>query len=203
MMQFEVAPHRMALINVDIQNVFVEMAANSLEVVGRINRLAAACRSLGMPVIHVRHAHPAGADTGLLGELFPSVRDGMLERTSQTAAFHESLIIERKDQRLEKPHFGAFHDTDLLERLEQLGADTIIITGIETNVCCETTAREAMVRDVRAFFISDATTTGGVPGLSVEAVQRASLATVGALFAQVTTTDQMIEWLLEANAATA
>ncbi|GAA2158564.1 ureidoacrylate peracid hydrolase [Humibacillus xanthopallidus] len=203
MIELEVDPRRMALLNVDIQNVFVEMAANSLEVVDRINRLAAVCRSVGIPVIHVRHAHPAGADTGLLGELFPSGRDGMLERTSQTAAFHESLVIEPGDQFLEKPHFGAFHDTDLLDRLERLGVDTIIITGIETNVCCETTAREAMVRDVRAFFISDAMTTGGVPGLSIEEVQRASLATVGALFAQVTTTDQMIDWLTEADAASA
>ena len=202
MIQLEVHPKRMALLNIDIQNVFVEMAAKSLEVVDRINRLAAVCRSVGVPVIHVRHAHAVGADTGLLGELFPSVREGMLENSSQTAAFHESLVIEPGDQLLEKPHFGAFHDTDLLQRLEKLGVDTIIITGIETNVCCETTAREAMVRDVRAFFISDATTTGGVPGLSVEEVQRASLATVGALFAQVTTTDEMIGWLTEAADST-
>ena len=80
-----------------------------------------------------------------------------------------------------------------------LGVDTVIITGIETNVCCETTAREAMVRDVRAFFISDATTTGGVPGLDVAEVQRASLATVGRFFAQVATVDEMIGWITSAT----
>ena len=202
-MQFEVAPRRMALVNIDIQHVFVEMAADGRVVTERINRLAEVCRAAGIPVIHVRHAVPAEADLGILGEMFPPVRDGMLERTSETAAFHESLVIDPSDQLLEKPHFGAFYDTDLEARLEALGVDTIIITGIETNVCCETTAREAMVRDIRTFFLSDGTTTGGVPGLEVAEVQRASLATVGTFFAQLATVDEMIGWITEASALTA
>ena len=68
----------------------------------------------------------------------------------------------------------------------------MIVGGIETNVCCETTAREAMVRDLRALFLSDGTTTAGVPGLTVEEVQRASLATVGQFFAEVLTVDEAI-----------
>ena len=202
-MQFEVVPARMALVNIDIQHVFVEMAVDGRLVTERINRLAGVCRAAGIPVIHVRHAVPPDADLGLLGEMFPPVREGMLERTSDTAAFHESLVIEPADQFLEKPHFGAFYDTDLQARLEALGVDTIIITGIETNVCCETTAREAMVRDIRTFFVSDGTTTGGVPGLEVAEVQRASLATVGTFFAQVATVDEMIGWITEASAVTA
>jgi ureidoacrylate peracid hydrolase len=191
-MQFEVAPHRMALVNIDVQNVFVEMAADGPAVAGRVNRLADVCRAAGIPVIHVRHAVAVGADLGILGEQFDAVREGMLERTSRTAAFHPDLVIDPSDQLLEKPHFGAFHGTDLEERLAALGADTIIITGIETNVCCETTAREAMVRDIRVLFVSDATTTGGVPGLTVDEVQRASLATVGTFFAEVVTVDALV-----------
>lgn len=197
-MQFEVVPARMALLNIDIQNVFVESAFDGLEVTHRINRLAQVCRDAGIPVIHVRHAVPAGADLGIFGEMFPGVED-MLERTSHSAAFHEALVLEPTDHLLEKPHFGAFHDTDLLARLDVLGVDTVIITGIETNVCCETTAREAMVRDVRAFFISDATTTAGVPGMDVAEVQRASLATVGRFFAQLATVEEMVGWITAAT----
>ena len=58
-----------------------------------------------------------------------------------------------------------------------------------------------MGRDVRAFFISDATTTGGVPGLEVAEVQRAALATVGTIFAQVATIDEMISWIRAASAS--
>ncbi|WP_256792957.1 cysteine hydrolase family protein [Terrabacter sp. Ter38] len=182
----------MALVNIDVQNVFVEMAVDGLAVAQRINRLAAACRAAGIPVIHVRHAVAADADLRILGEQFDVVREGMLERSSQTAAFHPDLVIDPSDQLLEKPHFGAFYDTHLEERLGRLGVDTIIVTGIETNVCCETTAREAMVRDIRVLFVSDATTTGGVPGLSVDEVQRASLATVGTFFAELVTADELV-----------
>ena len=58
-----------------------------------------------------------------------------------------------------------------------------------------------MVRDVRAFIISDATTTGRAPDLEVAEVQRAALATVGTFFAQVSTNDEMISWIRAASAS--
>jgi len=58
---------------------------------------------------------------------------------------------------LEKPRFGAFHAAHLELLLRARGIDTLIITGIATNVFCETTAREAAVRDFRVFFLSDGT----------------------------------------------
>jgi ureidoacrylate peracid hydrolase len=201
MVRFAVVPARMALVNIDIQNCFVEGAApDGIAVLERVNRLARVCRAAGIPVFHVRHALPAGADTGLLGEMFPIVADGFLDRDSEGAALHAALEVEPGDILLEKPHFGAFHDTDLRDQLRDRGVDTIVITGIETNVCCETTAREAMVRGLRVFFLSDATTTGGVPGLSREEVQRASLATVGQFFAQLATVEEMIGQITDALA---
>ena len=203
MVQFSVLPDRMALVNVDIQNCFVEGSApDGMAVVDRVNRLAQVCRAAGIPVFHARHTLPEGADPGVLGEILPIVRDGFLDPDSHTAAFHESLVRDPRDILLEKPYFGAFHDTDLEMQLRARGVDTIIITGIETNVCCETTAREAMVRGFRVFFLSDGTTTGGVPGLSRDAVQRASLATLGMFFAQIATVDEMISWISGAPAIT-
>jgi ureidoacrylate peracid hydrolase len=124
-------------------------------------------------------------DPGLLGEIFAVVREGPLDRDGERAAFHTSLHISPEHMLLEKPHFGAFHHTGLELLLHRLGRETIIITGIETKLCCETTGREVLLRDFRVFFMSDATGTGGVPGRSREEVQRASLATVGRFFAQV------------------
>jgi len=203
MVQFSVLPDRMALVNVDIQNCFVEGSApDGMAVLERVNRLAHVCRQAGIPVFHARHTLRAGADPGVLGEIFPIVRDGFLDPDSHTASFHDNLVRDPRDILLEKPHFGAFHDTDLEMQLRALGVDTIIITGIETNVCCETTAREAMVRGFRVFFLSDGTTTGGVPGLSRDEVQRASLATLGMCFAQIATVDEMINWISGAPAIT-
>ena len=59
-----------------------------------------------------------------------------------------------------------------------------------------------MVRGFRVFFLSDGTTTGGVPGLSRDEVQRASLATLGMCFAQIATVDEMISWISGAPAIT-
>ena len=200
MVAFAVTPGRMALVNVDIQNCFVEGSApESAAVVERINRLADVCRIAGIPVVQVRHAVPAGSDLGVLAEIAPIVNDGLLDSDSDTAAYHADLVLSPGDILLDKPHFGAFHDTELEQLLRRRDIDTIIITGIETNVCCETTAREAMVRDFRVFFMSDGTTTGGVPGLTRDEVQRASLATLGLLFAQVISVQEMVRKIEQAS----
>ena len=73
--------------------------------------------------------------------------------TPEAAALHKELVVDPADILLEKPRYGAFHATDLEMILRTHGIDTLIITGIATNVCCETTAREAMVRDFRVFFL--------------------------------------------------
>ena len=192
MAEFVVARGRTALLSIDLQNCFVEGAApRGVVVVDAVNRLARACRSAGMPVFQVRHALHAPSDAGLLDEMFPGVF-AMLDVNAGTAAWHEAVEVDPTDVLLDKPHFGAFHGTDLEAQLRSRGVDTVIIAGIETNVCCETTAREAMVRDLRVLFMSDGTTTGGVPGMTVEDVQRASLATVGTFFAEVATVDETI-----------
>ena len=115
-----------------------------------------------------------------------------------------SAFGDPRDILLEKPRFGAFHGTDLELILRSLGIDTIIITGIATNVCCETTAREATVRDLRVFFLSDGTTTFDMGGFSAAELQQATCATLGFLFAQVLTVDEMIRKLslLNPSAAT-
>ena len=201
MAEFVVVPDRMALLSIDLQNCFVEGSApRGLEVLGRVNRLAVTCRSAGMPVFHVRHALALDDDVGVLGEMFPGVEE-MLDRDSVTAALHPALVVDERDVLLEKPHFGAFHGTNLDQQRRARGIDTVVVAGIETNVCCETTAREAMVRDFRVLFMSDGTTTGGVPGLSVEEVQTASLATVGMFFAQVLTVDEMIDRITATSTA--
>jgi ureidoacrylate peracid hydrolase len=191
MVEFAVVPERTALLSIDLQNCFVAGSEpRGEQVLARVNGLARVCRAAGIPVVHVRHALASTDRSGVLGEIFPGVEE-LLDRDSETAALHPDLDVDERDLLVEKPHFGAFHGTDLEARLRALAVDTVIVAGIETNVCCETTAREAMVRDFRVLFLSDGTTTGGVPGLSVDEVQRASLATVGMFFAEVLTVDEV------------
>jgi nicotinamidase-related amidase len=203
MVDFPVIPQRTALLNVDMQNCFVYgssiAAPDGLVIEERINRLAAACRSAGILVIHTSIVMRSdGSNRGVLDKFSPPVRGGILDKGSESAALHSGLVIEAGDILLEKPRFGAFYGTDLELILRSRGIDTLIISGVATNVCCETTAREAAVRDFHVFFLSDGTATAGMGEASADELQRATCATLGFLFAQVLTVDEMIRKIEEA-----
>ncbi|MEZ4731550.1 MAG: isochorismatase family cysteine hydrolase [Caldilineaceae bacterium] len=203
-MNFAVEPQRMALINVDMQNCFVHnspiAAPDGLALLARINQLAAVCRAAGIPVIHTSHVvRPDGSNMGLLAEIEP-VKAGIINQGASSAALHKDLVVDPRDILLEKPRFGAFYGTDLDMILRTRGIDTVIIAGIATNVCCETTAREAMVRDFRVFFLSDGTATFGMGDVSGAELQKATLATLGLVFAHILSLDAMIEQIQRAAA---
>jgi nicotinamidase-related amidase len=203
MPNFTPVPIHTALINVDIQNCFIEgypiSAPDGLVVLERINRLAAACRKAGIQVIHASIVvRPDGSNLGVLGEFSQPVKDGILNKGSESAALHKGLVIDPRDILLDKPRFGAFHGTDLELILRSRNIDTLIISGVATNICCETTAREAAVRDFKVFFLSDGTATAPMGNLSAEELQNATCTTLGFLFAEVLTVDQMIA-KVEAN----
>jgi nicotinamidase-related amidase len=207
MAAFPVVPSRLALLNIDLQNVFVEgfpiSAPDGVAVVERINRLSAACRSAGVLVIHTAHVtRPDGSNVGVMGEIIPPVREGLITRGSFPAQLHSRLEVLPDDIVLEKPRFGAFHGTDLELTLRARGIDGVILTGIATNVCVETTAREAAVRDFRVFFTSDGTSTPDMEGISRDDLQRATCAVLATAFAQVLTVQEMIEKLAAARAQT-
>ena len=208
MVDFGVAPERTALVNVDMQNCFVHgspfSASDGLAVQDRINRVAAACRAAGIVVVHTSHVlRPDGSNIGVLGEIAPIVKKGIINKGSQSAALHNGLLIDPSDILLEKPRFGAFHGTDLELILRSRGIDTIIVTGIAANVCCETTAREAVVRDFRVFFLSDGIATFDMGDVSAAELKRATCATLGFLFAQLLTVDEMIRKISAASRTSA
>jgi nicotinamidase-related amidase len=207
MVDFKVDPKRTALVNVDMQNCFIEnspvAAPKGPELLGKVNKLADACRESGVTVIHTVHVVRAdGSNIGVMGEIIPAVKEGVINEGSESAALHKKLDVKSGDIILNKPRFGSFHGTDLELILRSNGIDTIIVSGICTNICCETTAREANVRDFRVFFLSDGTATLPMNGVSHEELQKATCATLGFAFADVLTVDQMIGKIRTGAAAT-
>ncbi len=189
---FRLDARRTAFINVDMQNWFVEgypvSAADGPALLRRINGFAGVCRAAGIRVIHTAHVLRAdGSNAGLI----PQSIQVMIRRGALTSMLHKDLVIDPRDVVLEKPRFGAFQGTDLELILRGNGIDSVIIGGIATNVCCETTAREAGVRDFHVFFLSDGTSpyTFGEP-MAAE-IQKATCMTLQ-LFGDVLTIDQMI-----------
>jgi nicotinamidase-related amidase len=203
MVDFPVVPDRTALVNVDLQNFFVENAPEGMTIVERVNRLAAECRQAGILVIHTSHVlRPDGSNIGVLGEVIPATREqGFLNEGNLTAALHEELAVEPGDILLEKPRFGAFHGTDLELILRQRGIDTIIISGIDAAVCCDTTAREANARDFRVLFLRDGTASTGADVEEATRFQQAALEIVGAVFGQVLTIEEVLQKIAQATAA--
>jgi ureidoacrylate peracid hydrolase len=168
MTDFRVVPSKTALINIDMQNCFVEKspvaAPRGMEILPRINKLADACRKAGALVIHTVHVvRPDGSNTGVMGEIIPAIAAGPINKGNPQAELHPGIVVGSGDIILEKPRYGAFTGTDLELILRNRRIDTVIITGICTNVCCETTAREANMRDFHVFFLSDATATFDTP----------------------------------------
>ena len=196
MTDFPLVRARTALINVDLQNCFVEgsevSAPDGPVVLDRVNRFAGACRRARILVVHTRFVlHPDGSNAGVLAEIAPPVKAGILNDGSRSAAFCPGLAIEADDLVLEKPRFGAFYHTELETILRARGIDSVMISGLMSNVCCETTAREAMMRDFHVFLLADGTATGAVGGLSAAELHRSTLATLRSLFAEVLTIEEM------------
>jgi ureidoacrylate peracid hydrolase len=199
---------RTALLTIDLQNLFVagypHSAPDGLPLLQRMNQLAAVCRQVGITVIHVSHVlRPDGSNTGILGDLHPEVRAGLISRGSHAAALHHDLVNGPEDLLLEKPRYGAFHGTDLELILRARGIDTVIIGGIATNICCDTTAREAMMRDFRVFFLSDGTATTGTERATAAELQQATLETLNGAFGHVLTVEEMVQAILEAPSTAA
>ena len=186
-MDWAVVPERTALINVDLQRCFVESLDDAQPLLDRINRMTAACRDAGILVIHTRHVvRPDGSNMGVLREI-ERIRDGLLNEGAPSAELHDGVVVEPRDLRLDKPRFGAFYGTDLELTLRTRGIDSVIISGISTIVCCDTTAREAHARDFRVFFLSDGTATAAGPEY-----QNLTLDILDGMFAQVLTVDELI-----------
>ncbi len=197
MADYDLIPSKTALVNVDMQNAFVEgtplSAPGGIALLDPINRLAEACRAAGIKVIHTLHVtRPDGSNMGTMGELIEPVRAGYINEGSETAKLHPGVRVEPGDILLLKPRYGSFAGTDLDLILRSNGIDSIIITGICTNICCETTAREAAMRDYHVFFTSDGTETFPVGDLTVEQIKTATLTTLGLAFAKIVSVEEII-----------
>jgi ureidoacrylate peracid hydrolase len=188
-------PSRTALLNIDMQNCFVENSPTAppdgRALLEKINGLTAACRSAGILVIHAMHVlRKDRSNAGILLRS-PLICSGMIDEGSFSAALHSDLLVDPDDIVVVKPRFGAFHGTDLEMILRTRGIETVLVSGISTSVCCETTAREAAVRDFEVVFIEDATATFPIGNLSADEVKRATCATIGFVFGRVATLDEV------------
>jgi ureidoacrylate peracid hydrolase len=129
--------------------------------------------------------------------MIPAVARGIINENAPTAALHQLMEVLPGDVVVDKPRFGSFHGTDLETILRSRRIDTIILGEINTNVCVDTTAREAAVREFRVLFLSDGTANfdlpdGGLGGATAAELQRAACAIMAFGFAEVVRVDEVL-----------
>lgn len=174
-------PRHAALLVIDMQNYFGQITQ---PVLGNILNVIQSCHQKKIPIIFTQHGHKDPAQDG--GELKEWWGQVILEGTEDWK-FIPEIKIESKDIVLPKKRYSAFYETDLDSILRSRGIQDLIISGVMTNLCCETTARDAFMRDYRVFFLIDGTATGK------DDHHLATLKNLGFGFAYLITCDELIE----------
>jgi ureidoacrylate peracid hydrolase len=195
-------PARTALAIVDMQRMFCAPGA-LLEVpaargiVPAINRMAAAMRAAGGTVAWVRSAFPPSErdwrvmfEAVMPPEFGAKIRAG-LQRGSPDYALFDGLSPEPGDIEADKDRFSAFLPgaSPLPGMLRDRGIDTVLIAGTMTNVCCESSARDAMMENFRVVLLSDANAARS------DEEHMGSLITVARSFGDVQRVDEAIGYL--------
>ena len=174
---YEFPPDKLALLVIDMQRDFLEPGGfgaslgNDVSllaaIVPALHRLMAACRAVGVPVIHTQECHrpdlsdlhPAKRDRGnpslRIGEPGPMGR--VLVAGEPGTAIIPELAPLPGEAVIEKPGKGAFYATNLGDVLAERGITHLLMTGVTTEVCVQTTMREANDRGFACLLVEDCT----------------------------------------------
>jgi len=197
---------RTALVVIDMQNYFVAErfpgeVPLSREIVPTINRLASAARAAGAAVVWVQTTaggaleHWSNYHRHMLTPQRKIMRLESLDESSEGFCLYPALDVQPVDLRIKKIKYSAFiaGSSDLDANLRSRGIDTLLIAGTATNVCCESSARDAMMLDYRVTMLSDATATW------TDEEHAATLENFLLFFGDVMTADEVIDRLVPAK----
>jgi len=179
------APARTAIIVVDLQNGYVSKGgyrdlrgrdiSGSDKVVANTNRVLKAARAVGCTVALLQNGWEPGQRSAggiespnwyksnplrLMRER-PQLRDKILTKGSWDFQLVDSLSVEPTDLVVPKTRYSGFTGTNLDSLLRERNIRTLIVTGIASNVCVESTIRDAFFREYFCVFVDDATQQSG------------------------------------------
>jgi len=196
-------PAKTALVVVDMQNAFMlpgvahALCLEAQEIVPNINRLAQAVRETGGAVVWIQTAYTD--ETKKSWSVYYDIskpeqnrkRAEALAPGSKGYELWETLDARKDDIFVEKKRFSAFiqGSSNLADVLRAKGIDTILVTGTVTNVCCESTARDAMMCNFKTVMVTDGN------AAVTDDDHNNSLAAFYLTFGDIMSTDQLIACL--------
>lgn len=200
---FSIDKNKTAMLVIDMQDGFCSESGclenpDTRKIVPNINILSKKCREVGIPVIWVRfivNEENIGlwkllqSNSPYPGRKNPTVE--LSENGNENKIWHDLIIDEEKDIKVIKNKYSSFvaGSSNLNQILKEKGINTLIITGVGTNVCCESTARDAMMLNYKVIFISDANATIG------KVFHEVSLMNIKMFFGDVASTNDILKEL--------
>ncbi|MEK9995317.1 MAG: cysteine hydrolase [Halieaceae bacterium] len=205
----KIRSEKTALLVIDMQNGFCDEAGSVTAIglpasrlrpaIGGCVSLIEAARATEVPIIFTRYVYrPDYLDGGLMAhELIPDLRDG---KTLIAGTWDSDLLPEMapmpQDFIVDKNRPSSFFGTNLDATLKNLGVEDLVVCGVTTNCCVETTVRDASQRDYRTFIVQDAVAE------YEDDRHEIALRSMGMLFGHVVTLDDILAgWSSESSAA--
>ncbi|MBN9074907.1 MAG: hypothetical protein BGN87_23290 [Rhizobiales bacterium 65-79] len=196
----KIDPRRTALVVIDMQNGYMHPGqpaeiSTAREIVPNINKLSQAFRSAGATVVFTLNTIDAQAHaewSNYFNNFWNEAARMRMRDSFEPDKFgHQlwpSLDVSPQDFKFTKNRFSAFFPgaSDLPDFLAGRGIDTVVIVGTATNICCECSARDAMMLNYKVIVVSDATAT------YTDEEHNSSLDSMRHLFADVLTTEQIL-----------
>lgn len=164
-----------ALLVIDVQQALCfgeEAAFGSEGLIERINLLGARARRAGVPVVLVQHEED----------------EGPLKRGSEGWALARGLLVDAADLRVGKAASDAFHGTGLHEELARRGVTRVVICGLQSDYCIDSTTRRALGLGYEVTLVSDGHSTcdsGLLNAAQISSHHTATLANIGGYAHQV------------------
>jgi ureidoacrylate peracid hydrolase len=189
-----------ALVIIDVQNdychpdgVFAQKAKFSIKSIPTIypnlRKLESVCRDRDIPIIWVKMIWDHDDEVGILANKSAFLKHEGLRRGTWGAEIVSEMDVQPNDIIVEKKRFSAFYETNLSRILEDLGVKKIIVGGVRTDFCVESTVRDAFFRDYEVIIASDCTAS------YFSHFQEGSLRVLGTVFSKVMETEDIIPLL--------
>lgn len=149
-----------ALLVIDVQKFFLDKSSHAYlpmakAIIPKIQSLIQSYQTKKLPVIFTRHALKKGENPGIMERWW---KDVIKDENNLSQIIGLLKPVSHKNV-IRKTRYSAFWGTNLEKTLKNKGVKQLIITGVLTNLCCETTARDAFLRDFEIFFVVDANAT--------------------------------------------
>lgn len=150
-----------ALMVIDMQRYFLDERSHAFldgapEVKENARRLVQLYRQERLPIVFTRHALKDDAEAGIMATWWG---DNIRDDDPMSGIVDELKPLE-DEHVIRKTRYSAFIGTDLDDHLASRGVKRLVVTGVMTHLCCESTARDAFMRDLEVFFVVDATSSG-------------------------------------------